>query len=99
VFIEFRLEREKGVLAGHYMGRYRIRDRAMAPVIRLRMQEESHTETSARMGWSSEDGAAGKAELALTPNGQMEIAWWTTVFGRRKTLTSGTAVLTRWDQQ
>ena len=97
VFIEFHLRREKGMLAGNYTGRYRVRDRAIASRIRFRMDEESHTATSARMSWNSEDGASGKADLVLTPEDQMKVAWWTTVFGKRSTLTSGAATLTRWE--
>jgi hypothetical protein len=45
--------------------------------------------------WASEDGAQGEAELTLRSTNQLNVTWWTTVFGRRAALSSGMAVLTR----
>lgn len=96
-YIELRLGRDRGLLSGSYTGRYRVTVPSISPEIRLRMHEKSHTARSALMAWISEYGAAGQAQLLLTSEDRMTVMWWTTRFGKRSALTSGTAVLTRWE--
>ncbi|MGA2038128.1 MAG: DnaJ domain-containing protein [Bryobacteraceae bacterium] len=94
-YVEFILAEEDGGLVGHYRAKYRVPDRAISPEVQFRVQGKSSNRKSCKLTWSSEDGAQGEAELTLRSSNQMNLTWWTTVFGRRAALSSGMAVLVR----
>jgi hypothetical protein len=94
-YIEFLLVEENGTLAGNYRARYRVPNKALPPEVRFRVDGKAPGGTSARLVWASEDGAAGEVELTLRSSNLLNVTWWTTAFGRRAGLTSGTATLVR----
>jgi hypothetical protein len=93
--VEFILEEENGSLVGNYRAKYKIPDQAISSEVQFRVQGKSPNGKSCKLAWASEDGAQGEAELTLRSSNQMNVTWWTTVFGRRVALSSGMAVLTR----
>jgi curved DNA-binding protein CbpA len=93
--VEFLLSEENGTLAGMYRAKYRVPDQAIPPDVEFRVQGKSTNGKMCRLTWASEDGAQGEAELTLRSVNQLNVTWWTTVFGRRAALSSGMAVLTR----
>lgn len=94
-YVEFILAEEDGSLVGNYRAKYRIPDQAISPEVQFRAQGKSSTRKSCKLTWASDDGAQGEAELTLRSSNQMNVTWWTTVFGRRAALSSGMAVLIR----
>ena len=95
IYVEFILVEEDGSLAGNYRAKYRIPDQAISPEVQFRVQGKSPNGKSCKLAWTSDDGAQGEAELTLRSSNQMNVTWWTTVFGRRAALSSGMAVLIR----
>jgi hypothetical protein len=93
--VEFLLAEENGSLAGTYHAKYRVPDQAISPEVQFHVQGKSTNGKVCRVTWASEDGAQGEAELTLRSTNQLNVTWWTTVFGRRAALSSGMAVLTR----
>jgi curved DNA-binding protein CbpA len=93
--VEFLLAEENGSLAGTYHAKYRVPDQAISPEVQFRVQGKSTNGKVCRVTWASEDGAQGEAELTLRSMNQLNVTWWTKVFGRRAALSSGMAVLTR----
>ncbi|MGO9230385.1 MAG: J domain-containing protein [Bryobacteraceae bacterium] len=93
--VEFILEEENGTLVGSYRAKYRVPDQAISPEVQFRVQGKSPNGKSCKLAWASEDGAQGEAELTLRSSNQMNVTWWTTVFGRHAALSSGMAVLVR----
>jgi len=94
-YVEFILADENGSLVGNYRAKYRIPDQAISPEVQFRVQGKSANAKSCKLAWTSDDGAQGEAELTLRSSNQMNVTWWTTVFGRRAALSSGVAVLIR----
>src|SRR5271157_1824608 len=90
-YVEFLLTEEHGELSGSYRARYRIPDRAMSPEVLFRAQGKSPDGESARLGWTSADGARGEVEVRLHGPNAMSVTWWTTGFGRHPALASGSA--------
>jgi curved DNA-binding protein CbpA len=94
-YVELVLQGEAGRLVGHYWSRHRIPDQAISPEVLLQVQGGPDTGKSATLQWVSADGAAGQVELTLRAPNLLQVAWWTTRFGRHNALSSGTAVLIR----
>jgi hypothetical protein len=94
-YVELILAEENGNLVGNYRAKYRIPDQAISPEVRFRVQGKSPNGKSCKLTWTSDDGAQGEAELTLHSANQMNVTWWTTVFGRRAALSSGMAALIR----
>ena len=94
-YVEFLLTEERGELSGSYRARYRIPDRAMSPEVLFRAQGKLSEGESAKLGWTSADGARGEVELRLNGPNAMSVTWWTTEFGRHPSLASGSAKLLR----
>jgi hypothetical protein len=94
-YVEFLLAEENGSLVGSYRAKYRVPDQAISPEVQFRVQGKSPSGKSCKLTWTSDDGAQGEAELTLRSSNQMNVTWWTTVFGRRAALSSGMAVLIR----
>ncbi len=94
-YVEFLLTEEHGQLTGSYRARYRIPDRALSAEVAFRAQGKPLDPESAKLGWTSADGARGEVEVRLRGPNAMSLTWWTTEFGRRPSLASGTAVLLR----
>jgi hypothetical protein len=94
-YVEFILAEENGSLAGSYRAKYKIPDQAISPEVQFRVQGKSPNGRTCRLTWTSDDGARGEAELKLRSSNQMNVTWWTTVFGSRAALSSGMAELIR----
>jgi hypothetical protein len=94
-YVELLLTEEHGELSGSYRARYRIPDRAVSPEVLFRVQGKAPEGESARLGWTSADGARGEVEMRLHGPNAMSVTWWTTGFGRGASLASGAAMLLR----
>jgi hypothetical protein len=94
-YVELLLTEEHGELSGSYRAKYRIPDQAVSPEVLFRVQGKSSSGESAKLGWTSSDGAKGEVELKLHGPRVMSVTWWTTEFGRHASLASGTAKLLR----
>jgi hypothetical protein len=94
-YVELLLTEEHGGLSGSYRARYRIPDLAVSPEVLFRVQGKSPAAGPAKLGWTSADGARGEVEMTLHGPNLMSVAWWTTEFGRRASLASGTSKLLR----
>ena len=94
-YVEFLLTEEHGELSGSYRARYRIPDRAVSPEVLFRVQGKAPEGDSAKLGWTSADGARGEVEMRLHGPNAMSVTWWTTGFGRGASLASGSAMLLR----
>lgn len=94
-FIELFLSEDQGALSGTYWARYRIPDKAVSPEVKFRVSGASAEGNTATLGWVSDDGAQGQLQMVLHDSNSMEVRWWTSAFGRRTALTSGTARLVR----
>jgi len=94
-FIELFLSEGQGGLSGRYWARYRIPNKAVSPEVQFRVSGASRKGNAATLSWISDDGAKGQFEMALRGPNSMEVSWWTSAFGQRTGLTSGTAVLVR----
>ena len=98
-YIELVLQEQTGKLVGHYWAQYSIPDKAISPEVRLQVEGTPSAEKSARLEWTAGDGAKGEMELKLGPSNLITVRWWTTVFGNRDALRSGTALLFRETKQ
>jgi hypothetical protein len=94
-YAEFLLTEQHGELSGSYRARYKIPDQAVSPEVSFKVQGNSPAGESAKLGWTSADGAKGEVELALHGPDVLSVTWWTTEFGRHPSLVSGTAKLLR----
>jgi len=97
-FIELFLSENKGAVSGKYWARYRIPNKAVSPEVQFRIYGSSEGDAvanAATVRWVSDDGAKGKLKMTLRNLNSMEVSWWTSEFGRRTALTSGTALLVR----
>ena len=94
-YVEFLLEEDNGSLVGSYRAKYRIPDQAISSEVQFHVQGKAPNGKSCKLNWTSDDGAQGEAELTLRASNQMNVTWWTTVFGRHAALSSGMAVLIR----
>lgn len=94
-YIEFLITEEDGEVVGDYRARYKTPEQAISPEVVFRASGQPQPGKPARLTWTSEDGAKGEVEMTLRSPGLMSVTWWTTVFGRRAALASGTAVLIR----
>jgi hypothetical protein len=97
-FIELFLSESNGALSGRYWARYRIPNKAVSPEVQFRIDGTSEGDAAANAAtvtWVSDDGAKGKLKMTLRNLNSMEVSWWTSEFGRRTALTSGTALLVR----
>ena len=94
-YVEFLLTEENGELSGNFRARYRIPDRAVSPEVLFRARGKPSAGESARLEWTSVDGARGEVEMQLHGSNGMSVTWWTTEFGRHPSLTSGSAKLLR----
>lgn len=94
-YVELLLVEHAGELAGDYRARYNVPDRAVSPEVTFKIRGPAESSTSATFAWLSGDRAKGLAEMALRAPNVLYVSWWTTEFGRRATLGSGTAVLIR----
>ncbi|HEU0051846.1 MAG TPA: hypothetical protein VFQ39_01670, partial [Longimicrobium sp.] len=94
-YIELSLEEANGRLQGNYRARYHVPDKAISPEVAMKMEGEAKEGKSSRLTWASGEGAKGVAELTLRGRDTLYMTWWTTEFGRRAGLASGTAQLVR----
>jgi hypothetical protein len=94
-YIEFLLVEEHGILAGNYRARYRIPNKALASEVGFRAEGQAPSGNSAKLVWTSDEGGKGEVDLTLQSANLMKVTWWTTAFGRRAGLASGTATLVR----
>jgi hypothetical protein len=94
-YIEFLLVEEHGILAGNYRARYRIPNKALASEVGFRAEGQAPSGNSAKLVWASDEGGKGEVDLTLQSANLMKVTWWTTEFGRRAGLASGTAILVR----
>jgi hypothetical protein len=94
-YAEFLLTEKHGELSGSYRARYKIPDQAVSPEVSFKVQGNSPAGESAKLGWTSADGARGEVELSLHGPDVLSVTWWTTEFGRHPSLVSGTAKLLR----
>jgi hypothetical protein len=94
-YIEFQLVQEQGTLAGNYRARYRIPNKALPSEVGFRAEGKAPHGNSAQLVWASDEGARGEVELTLRSANLLKVTWWTTAFGGRAGLTSGTATLVR----
>jgi hypothetical protein len=94
-YIELLLVEHAGELAGDYRARYNVPDRAVSPEVTFKIRGTPSSATSGKFDWSAGDNAKGQAEMVLRTPNLLYVSWWTTDFGRRATLASGTAVLIR----
>jgi hypothetical protein len=98
-FVELFLSEVQGTLSGKYWARYRIPNQALSPEVQFRVSGASTKEKAATLTWVSDDGGKGQLQVALRGANSMEVNWWTSAFGQRTALTSGTAVLVRQQAQ
>ena len=94
-YVELLLVEHAGELAGDYRARYSVPDRAVSPEVTFKMRGTASSATSGKFDWLSGDKAKGQAEMILRSPNLLYVSWWTTEFGRRATLGSGTAILIR----
>jgi hypothetical protein len=94
-YVELTLSEEQGNLVGDYRAKYRVPGQGISPDVQFRVRGKSANGKSCKLTWASDDGAQGEAEFTLRSSNQMNVTWWTTVFGRRAALSSGMAVLVR----
>jgi hypothetical protein len=94
-YVELVLVEHDGELAGDYRARYKIPDQAVSPEVTFQIRGAARSTRSAKFSWSSDDNAKGLAEMTLRSPNVLYVSWWTTGFGRRAALGSGTAVLIR----
>lgn len=94
-YVELLLVEHAGQLAGDYRANYHIPDRAVSPEVTFKLRGTASSATSGKFDWLSGDKAKGQAEMILRSPNLLYVSWWTTEFGRRATLGSGTAVLIR----
>jgi hypothetical protein len=94
-YIELLLVEEHGTLAGNYRARYKVPNKALPSDVWFRAEGNAPVGNSTRLVWVSDQGAKGEAELTLRSSNLLKFTWWTTAFGRRAGLTSGTATLVR----
>ena len=93
-YVELLLVEHAGELSGDYRARYHVSDRAVSPEISFKIRGAAGPGTC-KVSWSSSDHARGEAEMVLRGANALYMNWWTTEFGWRATLASGTAVLVR----
>jgi hypothetical protein len=94
-YIEFILVEDGGNIVGNYRAEYKVPDKAILSEVLFHAQGKSDGGQSARMSWSSRDGAKGELELTLRSANLMRVVWWTSEFGSRAALASGEAWLIR----
>ena len=96
-YVELLLTEENGDLVGRYRAKHKVSDKAVPGEVDLRIRGAAPSGRKGRAEWTSGSGAKGVMEMTLRRPGLMNVAWWTTEFGRREELTSGSAVLV-WQQ-
>jgi curved DNA-binding protein CbpA len=94
-YVEFLLQEEDNNLKGNYRAKYEVPNQAISSEVAFRVQGKSPDGKSAHLSWASDDGARGEVDLTLLSPNQLTVTWWTTAFGPRAALVSGTAVLIR----
>jgi hypothetical protein len=94
-YAEFLLAEAHGQLSGSYRANYRVADRAVSPEVSFHVEGATPAGKSARLRWTSADGAKGEVDMALVEPNLMTVSWWSTELGRHATLASGTAKLIR----
>jgi hypothetical protein len=94
-YVEFLVTDENGQLSGRYRAHYRIPDRAVSPEVGFRAQGQTPSGESAKLSWTSPDGARGEVEISMRGRNAITVSWWTTEFGHHASLASGTAKLIR----
>jgi hypothetical protein len=94
-YVELLLREENGALAGHYRSRHSVPDKAISPEVLLQVRGTLSPRKPAMLEWTSAGGAKGELELILRAPNVLAVTWWTTVFGFRNELSSGTAALIR----
>src|ERR1035438_2874520 len=92
-YVELLVVEHAGELAGDYRARYEVPDPAVSPEVAFKLRGAAGSATSGNFDWLSGDNAKGQAEMTLRAPNVLYVSWWTTEFGRRATLGSGTAVL------
>lgn len=95
IYVELSLIEHAGELTGDYRARYNVPDRAVSPEVTFKIRGSPGAATSGEFAWLSGDNAKGQVEMTLRGPNVLYVSWWTTEFGRRATLGSGTAVLIR----
>ena len=95
IYIELVLKEDQGDLMGVYRARYQVPDQAISPNVVLRVRGKSAPGDSLRADWTAPDGAKGILQMTLESPSAINVAWWTTEFGRQQRLTSGSAELVR----
>ncbi|MBK5290399.1 MAG: J domain-containing protein [Acidobacteriia bacterium] len=88
---------EGGMLLGRYRGRYRVADRAISPEVQFVF--EGQADGTSRFQWTGNGGAKGEVELKRLSDNALSVVWHTLQFGRQLSLSSGTAVLVRRQEQ
>jgi hypothetical protein len=95
LYIEFSLVEQHGSLVGNYRARYRVFNKALPSEVGFKAEGQASSGNSAELMWVSGEGAKGELELTLRSSNLLKVTWWTTSFGSRTGLTSGTATLVR----
>ena len=93
-YIEMRVTEDSGVLRGHYLGRYRVTDKALSPSVAFQFEGRAGAD-AVKLPWEGSGGAKGEVSLRLLANGAMEVTWTASRMGGELSLISGTAVLVR----
>lgn len=93
--IELHLRNENGSLRGEYRAVYRVPDRSVAPEVAFDLEGRVPAGRMARLDWISSDSGRGLMDIVMRVSGELDVTWWTTQFGKRATLRSGKAILTK----
>lgn len=96
-YIELIIGGQGGTLLGRYRGRYRVADRAISPEVQFAF--EGQAGGGNRFQWTGNGGAKGEVELKRLSENALSVDWHTTQLGRQVSLSSGTAVLVRRQEQ
>jgi hypothetical protein len=93
-YIEVAIAEHNGLIRGRYRARYLITDRAIPSEVRFQFQGRTGRDT-AHLNWTGAGGARGEVRLRLFADHSLEVNWTALELGSQMGLVSGTAVLTR----
>ena len=89
---------ETGLLRGRYRARYRVADRPISSEVAFRFEGKVGRE-AVSLEWTGAGGSRGELKLKLLSRSSMQVEWIATELGSQMGLASGTAVLTRRQEQ
>ena len=92
VSIEMRVASQGPKLRGLYRARYQATGKYLSEVAFLFEAQDNH-EARVRGLWFGNNGEKGEFELTKLAPKEVQMSWWTTAFGKKKTLASGVARL------